>query len=242
MSKVIREFPSTWGSNLLTAHIDGAINNIATTTVTNKDEYPAIVQIDDSFQKVVSALKNPPALYEGFLLMRSHAAFRAAGILSMAGQNTEAFPVIRSCLENAMYALHIHQNPGTDDLWMKRHRDAAALKAAKKSFGYSSVFKTLEKIDPQTATLADMLYQRAVDFGAHPNERAVTGSMTIRIDGSTRYFMQDYLAGGTQEHRHSLRTTAQTGLCALIIFQAIFPDMFGEQGIAQTIESLKKVL
>lgn len=242
MKKILREFPPTWGDNLLTEHIDGAINNIATTTVFNQDEYPLLILIDHSFQQAVSALKNPPALYEGFLLMRCHAAFRAASLLSMAGQNIETFPVVRCCLENAMYALHINKNPGNDDVWMNRHRGDEALKKAKKAFGYSSVYKTFEKIDLETAKVADMLYQRAIDFGAHPNERATTGSMTIKVDGKTRYFTQDYLSGGTQEQRHSLRSAAQTGLCALIIFQTIFPDIFREQHITEAIESMKTVL
>jgi len=242
MKKILREFPPSWGDNLLTEHIDGAINNIATTTVFNTDEYPLLVLIDSSFQQAVSSLINSPELYEGFLLMRCHAAFRAASLLSMAGQNTETFPVIRSCLENALYALHINKYPGNDDVWMHRHRGDEALKKAKKTFGYTSVYKTFEKIDPETAKVADMLYQRAIDFGAHPNERATTGSMTIKIDGKTRYFTQDYLSGGTQEHQHSLKTSAQVGLCALIIFQIIFPEIFREGHITEAIETMKIVL
>ncbi|MBU2479325.1 MAG: hypothetical protein KKA36_09570, partial [Gammaproteobacteria bacterium] len=170
---MFKELPNTWGSDSLTAHIDGAIDNIAATVAKNSAEYSSLNKVDSCYNSIVGGLINPPGFLEGLFLMRAHVAFRASCMLAMSGHSPETFPVLRSCLENALYALHINQNKGLDDLWLRRHDNPSMEKKVRAEFSYRNVIKTLETVDAENHKVAVSLYQRAIDYGAHPNERSM---------------------------------------------------------------------
>lgn len=242
MKKNIKEFPAAWANDALTFHFDQAVNNIIATTAENTTEYPLFPNLDNCFESIVKNLINPPGFLEGFFLMRSHAAFRAGCMLAMSGHNPETFPVLRCCLENALYALHINRNKGLDEIWLRRHDDKSAEKKVRDEFGYGNIIKTLESMDIETYKVANSLYQRAIDFGAHPNERAMSGSMKVERGEDKSYFMQDYLSGGTLIHRHALKTSAQIGLCSLLVFEKIYSKLFVSLGIVDRLRHLKEIL
>ncbi len=239
---MIKEFPSLGAGDPLTTHLDVAINNIAATITRNATEYPLLPEVDNCYKLMVDALINPPGFLEGFFLMRSHAAFRAGCMLAMGGHNPETFPLLRSCLENALYALHIHKNDGLDELWLSRHDNDSTEKKVREEFHHGNVIKTLKSVDNENHKVAVALYQRTIDFGAHPNERAMSASMGVKKDGGKSYYMQDYLSGGTMNHRHSLKSCAQVGLCALFVFGGIYRERFAILGITERLKSLKDVL
>ena len=87
MDTQYREFPSNWAQDELTNFIDLANNNVVATFVRDKNEYPLVSSIDKIFLDIVRALLNPQAIVESVILMRSHAAYRAAALLAMAGMN-----------------------------------------------------------------------------------------------------------------------------------------------------------
>lgn len=237
-----KELPSSWGKDSLTSHIDIAIDNIFATSVKNKTEYPYLPEIDGCYHLIAGALNNPPGFLEGFFLMRSHAAYRGSAMLAMSGHNPETYPVIRNCLENALYALHINQNEGLDVIWLNRHENEKSEKTVRSEFSHGNVIKTLQNIDEDNYNAASIFYKRTIDYGAHPNERSMTGSMSTKEEGKNKYFMQDYLSGGTMIHRQALKTCAQIGLCSLLIFERIYTERFAILGITERINNLKAQL
>jgi hypothetical protein len=105
-----------------------------------------------------------------------------------------------------------------------------------------SARETIEKANQHAAKVFDQLYERAIDFGGHPNERAITESMTV-IDRSDRKSYESiYLHGDGLAMDHALRTTAQTGVCALEILQAVYPARFELLGVRADLLKLRKGL
>jgi hypothetical protein len=58
-------------------------------------------------------------------------------------------------------------------------RVEASLKAVRSKFTNGAVIKTLESVDANLGATIKALYERTIDFGAHPNEQGVAGSMTL---------------------------------------------------------------
>ena len=174
---------------------------------------------------------NPPNIVTPLLFFRAHAAYRAVSGLTVGGQIAETFPTLRSCLEYSCYALHISRNPELGEVWLHRHKDAATLKRVKNKFTVKNVRDTLRACNRHAADRSDLLYDRTIDFGGHPNERAVTGSMAITERDGKHYVVQKYLHGDGVELLHGLKTTTQVGLVSLEIFNEVFGPQFELLGV-----------
>jgi hypothetical protein len=65
----------------------------------------------------------------------------------MSGQAVETYVVLRSCIEYAVYALHINKNPNLTELWLRRHDDGASTRSMRRQFEHVRVIKTLQDTD-----------------------------------------------------------------------------------------------
>jgi len=238
-----RNFPDSWSKDSITEFVDTAINNIAATYANDKNEYPLVSEIDRIFLEIAQALNHPgERIVEAILLLRSHAAFRAAVMLAMSGMGPETFVQLRSCLENSLYSLHIHKNEGYDEIWLNRHTDNDSLKAVKNNFKMVDVKKTLQATDASNYEVASKLYERTIDFGAHPNEMASTSSLTIEEENGDIKLRQVYLTGGNMQQRHAMKSTAQVGVCSLYILREVFKERFNKLGLTESLDKLRNVL
>ena len=243
MGNVRRRQPAPrWGDDLLSKFIDDALANIFATFANKPAQYRHIVNIDSCFYKAASNLSNPTDLVAAFLLVRSHSAYRAACRLALSGQATESYVILRSCLECAIYALHINKNPPLAELWLRRHDDDVSLRAMRNEFEHKKVIRTLEKTDPKLYDAVASLYERTIDFGAHPNERAITGSIEIRHGANSKEYLPIYLHGDGLALEHALKMTAQCGLDSLLVFQCIYPERFALLGISENLHLLRQKL
>jgi hypothetical protein len=237
-----QEPPPGWASDDLTSFIQMATDNIAATFHNKKRAFNALKDIDSYFQSIIDNLLNAPDFLASLLLLRTHSAYRAACRMSLSGQVPEAFVLLRSCIEYSLYALHINKNPEAGEKWINRHQDEEALKSAKNEFTYGRVIKTLETIDSSIYQTSRGLYERSIDFGAHPNERSITSSLKI-IKGKDRIeFQQLYLASDGKLLSHGLKSTAQVGLCSLYILRHIFKERFDIIGVTQKMDKYRAIL
>lgn len=242
MSPQYREFPDSWAKDSLTEFADLAFNNIVATFANPSKEYPIANEIDRIFHRIIGGLVNPQGILEAILLMRCHAAYRAACLLAMAGMLPEAFTQLRSCLENALYALHICKNPGYDQIWLNRHNNDDSMRESKQKFKMVDVKRTLEATDKSNYSVASTLYDRTIDFGAHPNERASTSSMIMEDRNGGKKIKQTYLSGGTLQQQHAMKSAAQVGLCSLYIFREIFRERFDVLGLTHEMDKYRNIL
>jgi hypothetical protein len=236
------QIPPNWNTDLLSQFMQLSMHNIFATFHNKKKEYNTLKDINECYQKIIDHLLNTPDLLEGLLLLRSHSAYYAACRLAMSSQVPETFVVLRSSLENALYALHIKKNPTAGEIWLKRHDNEDTLKDTRKEFTYKNVIETLEKTDSSICKTTKNLYERAIDFGAHPNEQAITSSLKLIDTESRREFRQLYLTADDLQLSHGLKSTAQAGLCTLYIFRHIFKERFDIMGITSVMDRYRTKL
>jgi hypothetical protein len=203
-----------------------AHRNRFATFVQKKDGYHRLSRIDAAFVTAGKDWLNPKETVPAFLLFRSHAAFRAACEHALAGQVADVFPQVRASMEYAGYALHIHKNPGYEEIWLRRHDNAASLKAVKTAFQIAKVSETIRVANVEIGSVFNELYQRAIDFGGHPNEMSVTSNVSIKQRPGRKELQQVYLHGDGLQLVHALKTTAQAGVCALSILGEVFGPRF----------------
>jgi hypothetical protein len=234
--------PVAWGKDALTGFFETARSNQIATFANKSVESAKLVEIDDCFVKISGNLLNPKTLIAPFFLLRSHASFRGAAGFAMAGQVAEAFVMTRSGLEHASYGLLIANDMSLAETWLRRHDDENALKKARKSLDHRSLVNSIAAKDQKLAKLYGKLYQDAIDFGAHPNERAITGNMKMTEELDQVRWEQTYLHGDSLALNHALKHTAQAGLCCLHIFGHIFAERFMLLGLISRIQELRKGL
>ena len=116
------------------------------------------------------------------------------------------------------------------------------MQIVKREFTVANVRATIEKANQHAAAVFDQLYQRTIDFGAHPNERAITGSLSIEDLAERKLMEQLYLHGDGITLDHVVKTTAQAAVCSLEIFSAIFPERFERLGVSAALLELRKRL
>jgi hypothetical protein len=232
--------PPDWGDDKLSEYLQRARNNQLATFVNLRPAFDILKEIDECFVRIAANMLNPKRnLLAVLLLYRSHAAYRAACGTSMAGQSPETFVLLRSCLEYSGYALLIHKNPNLAVIWLNRHDDAAALREMRREFQAVNVEKAIQSTDAGLGRVYEELYNRAIDFGGHPNTRGVTGSMQLEKGPDLSQYLQIYLHGDDMALRHCLKSTAQIGLCSLHLFQHILTERFMLLGIREKLIELR---
>ena len=244
MSKSVKEIPlpPRWAEDSLSDFIHDSFKNTLATFIHKKQAFNLLREVDRVFKSIAGNLDNSENPLAPAMLYRSHSAYLASCRLSMSGQASETFPQLRSCLEYALYALHINDKPSLAEVWLRRHENEESLKKVKRSFLHVDVMKTLLARDADLHNSLSELYQRTIDFGGHPNERAVSSSSKMWQEGDTTVIRIQSLHGDSEALDHALRTTAQIGLGSLLVFQLIYKDRFDNLDLHDAIEALKGVL
>ena len=234
--------PPGWAEDYLSLFVQNAINNTFASFHNRKKEFKILSNIDIFFKNISKNLLNPKDVLPPLLLLRTHSAYLGACRMVLSGQIAETFVLLRSIIEYSLYALHIHRNPEAGNKWLHRHRDEPAFKAVRKEFTYSNVSKTLDDLDPSLSQITKRLYEQTIDFGAHPNERALSSSMMISKDEKGAEYAQVYLCGDTENLTYGLISTARVGLCALYIFRCVFLERFEILGIKAKMDEYRSML
>ncbi len=157
--------PPGWGDDKLTDfHTQAIRNSFASYVQMRHPAVQTLIDIDALFHKAGENLRNPPDFLGAMLLLRSHSAYRAATRLAMSGEAPETFPLLRACLEYALYAVHINrhppqgENPGHGEIWVRRHDNDDALRRARRTFQHVAVMDTLRAADARLADQITALY------------------------------------------------------------------------------------
>jgi len=98
------------------------------------------------------------------------------------------------------------ENKGLDELWLRRHDDSDSKKAMKKEFTPTNIRATIETKNQHIEGVFKDLYDRAIDFGAHPNERSVTTNLTKIDHEKSTEFESAYARGDGPQFDHGLLT------------------------------------
>jgi hypothetical protein len=175
------------------------------------------------------------------LFLRCQYAYKTAAGLSLAGQVSETFVMMRSCLEYAGYALAIFDKPSLEQVFVNRHVSTVDMQAQKTAFRISEVKKVVETFDNRLAELFALFYERAIDFGGHPNPHATFSTMKMDTDtNQDKSFTAFAMITDPTTLKHAMKCTAQVGLTALFMFQHIFKAKFELLGIRAEMDRLRR--
>jgi hypothetical protein len=91
-------------------------------------------------------------------------------------------------------------------------------------------------------TVASELYERTIDYGAHPNAWALLTNLTKKKDDGSIKFELNYLTGKSPALALCLKTNARVGVCSLMVFKIVFKERFDLLGISDNLQKLRRGL
>jgi hypothetical protein len=239
MTSNVPDAPGGWGDDTLGQFIDTFRNNVFASFVRLRREYERLTSIDKGYRLIGENLLNPPDWFVALFLLRTHSSYLGGAHLALAGQLPESYMLLRGCVENAVYAFYFHKNPNSHERWLRRHENPKAKKIVEDEFRIRALLRLLSKHDEKLANAATALYERTIDFGGHPNERAVTQMLKLTENEAHRRFDLNYLAGHTRGMDLCLKTAAQAGVCGLKVFEYVFPERYALLGLSAHIRKLQ---
>lgn len=234
--------PPGWGKDAVSDFIQTAHLNTFATFRHLPEDWRRFVGIDMAYRKAIDALENSKAWFEGFFLLGAHSSFLGAVRLAASTQLPETYMILRGCLENSLYGFFIHEHPELAEVWLKRHEDETSKGRVKSEFQIAPMLDLLDLKDKTTGKAVRELYERTIDYGAHPNERALTQNLRMTKETGATKFLRNYLSGDGPALRLCLKTTAQVGVSSLLIFQLVIPERFKLLGLTDALSSLSKGL
>jgi hypothetical protein len=222
--------PPNWGKDSITDFFDWARNNEFSTFHNMKKMFSRLILINNLFSEARDYMANSKDWFPLLLFLKSHSAFLAAARLASSGQMAETFMVLRGALESALYGFYIFKNSNYAEIWIKRHESDESLNKMKETFSIGKTLNELGKTKQPLEKIVRSLYERTIDYGAHPNPNSL---LTILQHNSktkekttTDEFKVEYLTGNQLTIALCLKTTAQVGIACLKILQLVMSERF----------------
>jgi hypothetical protein len=196
---IVPPTPDDWGADSLGAFIDTMRRNVFAGFVRLPRAYQRLARIDTGLRLIGENLNNAEDWFVCLFLLRTHSSYLGAAHLALGGQLPESYMLQRGCLENAVYAFYFHRTPDSHERWLRRHDSPRTKKVAEEEFRIRALLRLLRAHDEKLGTVAARLYERTIDYGGHPNERAVTQMLILNRAERTRHFNLHYLTGHTRD-------------------------------------------
>ena len=111
----------------------------------------------------------------------------------------------------------------------------------KDEFTHGKVSRHIKVAHAGLGEVYNTLYDRTIDYGAHPNERGTSVAMTMEeIEDGGRRFNTVYLHADGLLLDFLLKSTGQVGICVLRIAQVIDPQRSQATGVQFQLETIAK--
>jgi hypothetical protein len=230
---------TNWGTDDLTLFLETVHRNQQGNGQRFPIPYSLIQRVNDCFVLGGKHLTNPKPIMTGPLFLRSQYAYKTAVGMALAGQIVEAFVMLRSCLEYSGYALAIFATPTLEEVFLKRHFNADSMRTQKDKFKISNILKVIARFDKKLSQFFQILYDRTIDFGAHPNPSGTLNAIKLEKEEASMSYTTLALVTEELPLLHAFENTRQVGLLVLFIFQHIFKEKFELLGIREEMDALK---
>jgi len=232
--------PIGWADDKLSEFLEVAQQSTFATFANLRVFFGHLIAIDRLFRQASEHFGRPHDWLAGVFLLRAHSAFLGAVRLGTSGQLPEAYTVLRSCLEAALYALHIEKEPSRAQIWIGREESEENRQKSRAEFTARRVFKSLADTDAPMHEAVSHLYERSIDHGAHPNEQAFLTNMSITETEEGFRVELRTLSGHTTAFELCLKSILQVTLACLSVFQLIAPQKFALLGISDELQRMKR--
>jgi len=234
--------PPGWGNDEITKFFDVARGNTYATFANLQPEFQKLIGIDKAYRKLVDNLNQTKDWFAAFFVLRAHSNFLAGARLAASGQLPETYAALRSCLENGLYAVYIAKHPESRETWLRRHDDEAHKKSMREEFQLRKLLEFLASVDRKEGEVARTLYDRAIDYGAHPNERALMQTLQMNKGAGQIEFKVVYLGGDNVQLRLGLKSAAQVGVSVLGMLKLIYKERFDLISLTNDLDLLRQGL
>jgi len=238
-----QKIPS-WGKDHLSTFFQAAEDNDRVTSLKFPSIYSLLQRVDAAFRRVEDAVEKhsrQELLVPRFLIVRTHSSFLASIRLAMSGQLPESYAVLRTSIEQAWYALHIAKDPHPPKrvtVWLCRNDDETSRSKCKNEFTLQNVRSTHESFDSVTAKQLHELYERMIDYGAHPNQQSLFLAMSQAETDEETNFTVGILWASPDSILLTVRMAVAVAVGALKVFQRVFPERYRLISLDEEIEAL----
>lgn len=159
----------------------------------------------------------------------------------MSGQFPESYAILRVGIEQAWYALHIAKDPHPPErvtVWLRRNDDQSSKSRCKNEFTVQNVRSTHESIDSVTAKQLHELYEKMIDYGAHPNQISLFAAMSESETEQETTFTLGILFREPVPILATLQMAVAVAVGALEVFHRVFPERFRIMSLDREIKAL----
>jgi hypothetical protein len=235
--------PPAWHNSELFSFVEECWNNSLAAAAHKGIACQRLTEIDSIFSEMQSRLK-PSTIEElvpSLLFVRAFVAYRAS-VMVMLSLPTDAFPLLRSALENAGYALLLKGDRELAEAWLRRDDNDQTKKVVRDKFTSKQIKNAISAKNQQLSGIYSALYERTIDWGAHPNEKALTPSLERQsFHAGSKQIQIKMLGESGVSLDHVLHSAAQIGICVARIFQVTLAALSGDD-LRVRIEQLSKGL
>lgn len=234
--------PEGWGDDAITPFLNQARANSFASYVHLRKSFQKLTGVASAFDLLRENLNYPEERSTPFFVLKSHASFLSAANLAMSGSTPESFMVMRGCLESALYGLYVSRNPGSMAVWAGRHDDADARNRTRGMFTIANMWACLAHVDTELRVTADAVYSKTIDHGAHPNVASLATATTITKHETKTQVRVAYLSADRAVIAGAMKSVAQVGVTALLVFQHAFKERYDLIGLTAMLPDLRKDL
>jgi hypothetical protein len=229
-----------WGKDKLTQELEQAFYNIGVSFIKLKPHFDLLKKANEIFIDTFEQMTTDKIEKEIACLLfgRAFGCFLGAVRLSSSGQMTETWVLLRALIENCLYAFYMFESPERADIWVNRHKDEDSKKKCKDTFKVGSIWVELKIRSKRTANEAKTLYDKAIDWGAHPNERSLFPNIVPKPNSSGLSLC--LVNANPAFIRASVIYTIRTSLFTFRIFNLVFPEVFGQPNVDIKIKNLDR--
>lgn len=186
-----------------------------------------IIELERLFEDSFRILGKGSTYIESFFLHRSRSLFLSAVKIGFGGQSGDVYPLLRTMLENALYAWYLHKDPNRFLVWIQRMDDENSRSKMRNSFSYGKIISEFEKDWPVLAKAIKETYEFHIDNGAHPNVFSVIAGMKMHESvESTLVNCPLIHAWDGNTFQLALMEIARAGVGVLEIYRIIAPEKF----------------
>lgn len=193
--------------------------------------------IDETWISLCShteANEDNPLCY--ILFMNGHNIFRGALVSAYSGHIAPTYPMIRTFIENCLYAYLIKEKPELTNIWLKRTHSFMAKAKCRNEFTATKSMNLLRLRDENLANLISEAYEGTIDHGAHPNIGGVFNNLSFFDHPTHHVATLTYLNGLNAETKRAIFATMETARAVLYLALHTLPKRSKVIGLAQTLE------
>lgn len=234
--------PVDWGTNPLTTFLAALEDQVLATFVNARPLVQVLIDFDAAFVMRATGMFEKTKLGDAaapLLAVRALSLQRAAVRLIMSGQLYESKVVLRALVESAMYAWAVHTDDNTRNIWERRDESDADKKAARNRFAWRDLKTRLCGTSPEVGSEISELYDRLIDFGAHPNIGGIVDASWIEeVPRGGKRIMTAFMSGDAEALERGLRELIRVTKSAFEVLVLTFPQQAAALDLVEPIRAI----